>query len=422
MLAWGPFAHPTSSFNKPVPLPGAEPDQGPCATVSFSRAWLPYVLGAMTQLMLQTTWLTDDPDEFRLVQEQASTLIAMFAEQGYDMLNGCNCPDVLTRLNAYGVLEQSTDGGITWNPEPYSDPRLTGTLFPPLPLATGTVTRCAAAENIVATFTGLIDQSADNLEQAASVAEMIADIVAAAAAYLGYLGPIALMVTLTVNKIFSFTGSALRAAFDNDVFDRLKCNLYCNCNDDGTFSSISIQAIHDQIDTDETGLAKMHLHDLITIFGEVGLTNMGRAGASTGTGCDDCTCDCEEPTSTATYVANAANAAYTIGQYVLDGACDGRKMSGGAATNNVRLIIPDRAGRKVMRVQIGYCDSSGSPLDVDVEVNSTASEEGTQEAHGAPVYTFDPPIADDQIDVSMPTPSQGWLLLHHITVYYCGEE
>lgn len=73
-----PFAHPTSSFNEPVLAPDVEPDEGELTQVCFSVAWLPYVLGALSQLQLQSTWKVSDPDETLVAQGRATNLMGLF--------------------------------------------------------------------------------------------------------------------------------------------------------------------------------------------------------------------------------------------------------------------------------------------------------------------------------------------------------
>lgn len=77
-----PFAVPTSSFKRPVPVPTSEPTTSPTTSVSLSCAWLPYVRGALQQLLLQTTWDTEDPALLALTQGRVWNLISLFSECG----------------------------------------------------------------------------------------------------------------------------------------------------------------------------------------------------------------------------------------------------------------------------------------------------------------------------------------------------
>lgn len=72
------YAHPTSSFNEPVAAPDVEPDEGTLVQVCFSEAWLPLVLGALSQLQLQSTWIGDS-DAVLLAQGRATNLKGLFS-------------------------------------------------------------------------------------------------------------------------------------------------------------------------------------------------------------------------------------------------------------------------------------------------------------------------------------------------------
>lgn len=48
-------------------------------SVCFSTAWLPYVLGALTQLTLQSTWKTESEEDTYLAMRRAASLIEALA-------------------------------------------------------------------------------------------------------------------------------------------------------------------------------------------------------------------------------------------------------------------------------------------------------------------------------------------------------
>lgn len=321
----------------------------------------------------------------------------------------CNCPDITYRILADGTIEQSEDGGVTWTPAPNVDPRQTGTLYPPLPLAEGELTRCAASENMVATITGLIDQTADELESAASVAEIVTDLITSVAVFLGAIGVIGGLAGVAIGRIFSFGGTAVRAAFDNDVFDRLKCNFFCNLGDDGVVTTGRLAAMHAQIDVDETGLANMHLHDLLTLFGEVGLTNMGRAGSSTGTGCGDCGCGC---TVQQDYEAESDD--FSGSPVVANGPFLGRNLIAGSP---LTFVIPDRAGRTIASFLVAWSGASGAG-GLTLTIGAQDSEESpvTRTGTESPLHTFVPSADDDTVTLSV----SGTLAYHinFVQVFY----
>jgi len=74
------FARPVSSFEAPVGLVLVDPCDNPDVSVAFRSEWLPYIIGALKQLVLQTTWATDDANALWLVQERAMNLLQCFMQ------------------------------------------------------------------------------------------------------------------------------------------------------------------------------------------------------------------------------------------------------------------------------------------------------------------------------------------------------
>lgn len=77
-----PFARGRGSFLRPVPTPVHGVDVAPFLSVSVPCEWLPYIRGALQQLLLQATWDTSDPDVLRFLQGNAFNLIDLFQECG----------------------------------------------------------------------------------------------------------------------------------------------------------------------------------------------------------------------------------------------------------------------------------------------------------------------------------------------------
>jgi hypothetical protein len=73
-----PFARPTSSFNHPVALIAPLPLDAPLVQVSVNADYIPYIVGCLTQLLLQTTWNTDDLNLVDVMQQKIWTLIGLF--------------------------------------------------------------------------------------------------------------------------------------------------------------------------------------------------------------------------------------------------------------------------------------------------------------------------------------------------------
>lgn len=120
MFPNSPFASPTSSFNHPVPLVGTDPDADPLVCVTFNKSYIPYIVGALQQLLLQSTWSTNDLNAIDLQQMRVFDLIYLFS-----VAQPCVTPTVhsgiggdfmpLIRQNPANscILEGSFDN-ITW--------------------------------------------------------------------------------------------------------------------------------------------------------------------------------------------------------------------------------------------------------------------------------------------------------------------
>jgi len=74
------YAEATGTFKRPVLPPGVDPNASPTKTVSISCTWLPYIRGALQQLLLQSTWDAADEADLILTQDRAMTLISMLTE------------------------------------------------------------------------------------------------------------------------------------------------------------------------------------------------------------------------------------------------------------------------------------------------------------------------------------------------------
>ncbi len=66
-----------SSFENAVVIPSSDPDEGELTTVCFSIAWLPYVLGALSQLQQRDTWIGTDDEKTEAIG-LATNLIELF--------------------------------------------------------------------------------------------------------------------------------------------------------------------------------------------------------------------------------------------------------------------------------------------------------------------------------------------------------
>jgi hypothetical protein len=95
------------SFVSQVTPPAADPNVEPLVCVSFAAEWLPYVVGALQQLMQPTSWATTDPAVLSLAQERSTDLIALIGTAG-------PCAPMIQLRGHECVLQYSLDAGATW--------------------------------------------------------------------------------------------------------------------------------------------------------------------------------------------------------------------------------------------------------------------------------------------------------------------
>lgn len=73
------YAPARGSFQHPVLPPSTDPRDSPTKSVEINCQWLPYIRGALQQLVLQATWVPTDVG-FTDIQMRAMTLISLFDE------------------------------------------------------------------------------------------------------------------------------------------------------------------------------------------------------------------------------------------------------------------------------------------------------------------------------------------------------
>lgn len=188
---------------------------------------------------------------------------------------------ILSQWTPDGHYQESTDGGETYHDAPAKDPRNNVPLPPPfLPPDTASE-KCTYADSIV---NNLIDQWIGKTGDTEDEATVVEGIISFLAGIFGAFGVVAAAITLGIAiVIVAFTVAAWKAAFTSDVWDRLRCNLFNHIGDDGAWDQAGVDAVYDQIATDETGIAKISLQGMIAALGVQGLTITARNGRGSPT-------------------------------------------------------------------------------------------------------------------------------------------
>jgi hypothetical protein len=91
-----PYERAISSYNEPVAIPSAPPNVPPFVAARIPTAWLPYILGALSQLRMPPTWVYADNDELDEVMLWVDYLIGEIGQAVPFMESGSTSITILT--------------------------------------------------------------------------------------------------------------------------------------------------------------------------------------------------------------------------------------------------------------------------------------------------------------------------------------
>lgn len=100
------YPRPRSSFVEPVRTPAGSPLDPPTVCVELAAAWLPYVVGALTQLCLPTTWITTNDAALIDILSRVQDLIDAVGTAGACMQAGQHVVTIAAggAVGAYSVV------------------------------------------------------------------------------------------------------------------------------------------------------------------------------------------------------------------------------------------------------------------------------------------------------------------------------
>lgn len=305
-----------ASFPQEVTPPDVDPDVD-MMCVRYNPAWAKVLAAACDQLTQLASW-AGDAETKKLAVNRASNLKELLQqfERCCDM---CCCnPPPLSRITANGVYEQSTDGGLTWTPEPGADPRNQATALPPQTGTDAHDVRCKTANSIVAFLQHAQTEYYNQLLAGAT----ISDLVAAGLLLLALIGIVATggafaAIGLAMASILIGVDAATFASFfTSGGWDDLTCKIYCDIDANGkvrpgAFSDIANSAVS-VFGNNQGG---NWLKQFINGMGTGGLENAGAVSSTNSASCDACGC-AECP-----YDANLLTVCPGAGMTIVKGAC-----------------------------------------------------------------------------------------------------
>lgn len=292
----------------PLPIVGAHPEDEPLICIQLNEHWIPYLIGLLWPAKFPEYW-AGTLDENRNARRDVINLIAILEQslECGDMSNPC-CDGsdltivVMNRITLDGRLEISIDGGQTWTSDP-NDPANTVVTYPPPVTAGVSLTKCDAASNGKQHIEDLIAGIHENLVQGGTAFDIgIAIALVVVGILLTVLGspeaiPAAEKILLgifgAVQAVITVGVEAFDAYWDSDARDKILCALYCNIQDDGTFTSDGYFRFLSQMKTTE--VASPALDIVMTSIKAVGLPGLNKFcayGSSADADCSSCDCNC----------------------------------------------------------------------------------------------------------------------------------
>jgi len=289
------YAHPAGSFTVPMTPPGVDPLDDPQTSVSFNCAWLPFVRGALTQLLLQSTWDTDLAG-LGVVQSQVWRLINQFQDCGGDM---CEC----LQVNGPNISKFVSDGhgGGSFVPV---DPRTEGTVPAPwVSPPAGQTGSCLAGANLEQFFATMMGDASTKMGLIAELAAILVAFEAYLDLALGPFGAIIEIATEMAAGAIAAGATVMASAFDTATqtaaYNGIRCLLDCAADSQGRYSADSIANMKTDFfalidgwvtDTAENVLWRLMFPDFLDSQGPNGLTLLGKAAGIVAYDCSDCDC------------------------------------------------------------------------------------------------------------------------------------
>jgi len=210
---------------------------------------------------------------------------------------GCGCKQPTnTRVLANGTIQQSFDGGLTWEDIP-DDPRNVSPVFPPLVGIPGPTLACAGAKSGAEAARLLIEQIINSEGIFSAVNSLLVFLIGFFSTFLPVVGTV--IVTILAALAFFLFQLGLAAFNAEDwptALETFKCILFCHINQDASFSGTGLGQVKADVLEQLPTIPGNTFWHFVNSLGVVGLTNVCRAFPGLAGSCDSCPCSCDNPT------------------------------------------------------------------------------------------------------------------------------
>lgn len=284
--------------NFPIPEIIDPPRKCLCIEIPWTNDHKQVFAGLLWEL---TQWFNWQRDEAKSGKPLAAVYRDVFNSIDWSDMSCCN-PDtiILRRVDPEHpyIIQISTDGGATWSTDP-DNPSVTATELPP-PTFDDHHTKCDAASNALQHVKDLVAKQVDENASGAVLITVCIDIAIFIAALLlvvftegGALPIVTPVLVSVIGAVLALSGTAFADYFTSDIYDKVLCALFCNIEDNGTFTDEGWAGVIEKLAiTLPGGTAQADwLIQMIKIMGSRGLTTMAGYGESADADCSGCACD-----------------------------------------------------------------------------------------------------------------------------------
>jgi len=287
--------------NFPIPAVIDPPKQCLCIQIPNHPDWKAVISGLLFELTYWFNW--ERTGDMSGAECAAVWKLVYNSIDWSDMSCCCDTPAIIVRVNATtGNVEQSDDGGLTWQTQPGGLPSV---IVQPIPPVTSGVaaTKCDAATNVSVQVGVWIDQVSNDFTTAVSLLEfgvaVLEAILIAVVTILsaGTLTAVEALVLPTIAAALFAAWGAGKTVFDaywsTEVRDAILCAVFEHIGDDGSFTDEQFSATWSQINVDIPASApKMLFMGFLSSVGAAGLNAMAATGTSADSDCSDCEATC----------------------------------------------------------------------------------------------------------------------------------
>lgn len=265
--------------------------------------WKSVVAGLLYELQYWFNWQRDDANSGK---ECAAVWKQIYLDIDWNLMacksGGC-CQEAAKtyRINPEtGQVEQSVDGGVTWQPAAGGLQQYI--VQPPPPVTSGVAaTKCDAASNVKEQVNQWVTAVSNDFDTATTLLEfgelVILAIVGAVLTILtaGALTAAEVLILSTIAGALYAAWGAGKAVFDaywvTENVDIVFCAAYCAIGDDGSFTDAQFSEFWNKCNADlPPSPAKMLFMGFLSSAGTPGLNAMAASGFSADSDCSECGC------------------------------------------------------------------------------------------------------------------------------------